>query len=120
MKKNLCKSAELKIKVQLCLKLGCKNIQTWRLSKNKKVLFKTTVNFINEIKAIKYSKDQINYYDTQAKKKEVANRHFGSNTLPDIFAKFDSPGEYNGIPLSVKLCKNFFTIYGEPWDLHAG
>ena len=36
MKKNLCKSAELKIKVQLCLKLGCKNIQTWRLSKNKK------------------------------------------------------------------------------------
>ena len=32
----MCESAELKIKVQLCLKLGCKNIQIWRLSKNKK------------------------------------------------------------------------------------
>ena len=40
-------------------------VQTLAFLCTNKVLFQTTVNLVNEIHSIKYSKDHINYYDTQ-------------------------------------------------------
>ena len=72
-----------------------------------KVLFSTTMNSINKLHGIKYSKEQVNYYNAQTERIDNHNKHYGAEILPDVFAKFDTLGKYNGLQLTASLSKKF-------------
>ena len=75
----------------------------------KGIMFGTFASIFNELYAIKHTEDHLSYLEAVIDRTEGIDR-FGltPQTLPKVFAPFQSAGEYNGIKLRPSLVRHYF------------
>lgn len=71
----------------------------------KGIIYRTYVNDINQQQRIRYDMDHINYYDTVADMMGAVEECDRELPAIEVFSEFNSPGNYNGIKLTVDLMK---------------